>query len=298
MNRKAFYLILPLLLAGALAAFPLELGATFRLENMSFDRERSVTDDAFSGMDLHWGGSLYGVQPISGSLFLETGLVSDTILRNYSYTLLSYREHFVTLSMGPLFGLFNSADTILKSGISTTLRLLYPGIGFLQLRSDSTLGGRLVEAGDYVQELSEASLGYYIPNAICSVSLLQKKFTQKKANAEVVDAMMDYAFHVDIFQKNVPYKVQLSFAYQTLYRRFIEPAKVTDHTLGSIILGTRVDWSIGDSLSLLFDLQSSIYTFGQDELLGISNPGPGGYLFRLVTGVQLDFARLPGRSLP
>lgn len=297
MNRKTFCLILPLLLAGASAAFPFELGATFRLENMSFDRERPVTDDAFSGMDLHWGGSLYGVQPLSGNLFLETGLVSDTILRNYSYTLLSYREHFVTLSMGPFFGLFNSADTILKSGISTTLRLFYPGIGFLQLRSDSTLGGRLVEAGDYVQELSEVSLGYYIPNAICSVGLLQKKFTQKKASAEVVDAMMDYAFRVDIFQKNVPYKVQLSFAYQTLYRRFIA-AKVTDHTLSSIILGTRVDWSIGDCLSLLFDLQSSIYTFGQDELLGVSNPGPGGYLFRLVTGVQLDFARLPGRSLP
>ena len=62
----------------------------------------------------------------------------------------------------------------------------------------------------------------------------------------------------------------------------------TTHTLGSLILGTRFELTLFQYVDLAIDLESSIYTFGQGELLGVSNPGPGGYLFRVTSSVSVD----------
>ncbi|KKK56632.1 hypothetical protein LCGC14_3062600, partial [marine sediment metagenome] len=82
----------------------------------------------------------------------------------------------------------------------------------------------------------------------------------------------------------------------TLSKKYFDAADLTvepvKHTLNSIVIGVAADISITDYLVLLLNLESSIYTFGQHELLGIPNPGPGGYLFRASTGIRLDFDRL------
>ena len=51
-------------------------------------------------------------------------------------------------------------------------------------------------------------------------------------------------------------------------------------------MGTAFDLNVKDNLVFIFDLESSIYTFGQDELLGVSSSDK--FLFRLYTGVKMD----------
>ncbi len=295
MSRKIFASILFFLLAAALRSFTLEVGATFRLENLSFARDRPPTDTTYSGTDLYWGGAVYGSHPLSDSFSLEAGVTSDTILRYTTYALFTFQDQILTVSAGPFFGLLNTGATPVKPGISSSLRLMLPGILYAQVRADTSLGGNLSAAGDYLQEQTAISAGFYVPNAICSLCYLRKRFTEKTAAGAVVDSLTDWSFQTDIFQKNVPYRIQLTFSWQTLSRQF--DGSAARHTLNSLVLGSRVDWSVGEYLTLLADLQSSVYTFGMDDLLGVSNPGPGGYMFRLFTGARLDFAHLPSSRI-
>ena len=203
---------------------------------------------------------------------------------------------FLRIGVGPFFGLFNSTSSILKPGLSTSVQLEFPGIAYMLFRSDSSIGGRLVEVGDYTQERSDIAVGVYVQNVIMSAVLKSRRFSQKTAaDAEILDALSVYAFETDIFRKNAPYKVLLSFGYHQLTRSYIHPTE-TLHALNSIVLGTNVDIFLTPYLTTSLNLESSVYSFGSDELLGISNPGPGGYLFRAYVGVTFDTDHLPSRE--
>ncbi len=287
-----------LLLPSGFQLWAIDIGGEFRIENLAFKPDRSQSDTTFSGNDLLYGFSVYATAQITDNFAFESGFFNDDILRNISYSIFNYREKFLNIGVGPFFGFFNATSTILKSGISTSIRLELPGIAFLHFRSDSTIGGRLIETGDYIQERNDIALGYYVKNAICSFNLGSKKFTQKSSQSlETVDSLTEYSFKTEIFEKNTPYTITLVFAYQSLGKSFIASGTTTKHTLDSIILKTDINIYITEYIQFYTNLESSIYTFGQDSLLGISNPGPGGYLFRSMTGIKMNLDRFikPGR---
>ncbi|MCD6122324.1 MAG: hypothetical protein J7K04_10855 [Spirochaetales bacterium] len=288
-NRKKLYISVLILLFLSFRLYSIDVGAVFRVGNLAFQPNRSIDTTTYSGDNLLYGVSLYASSPITDTFSFESGFYNDSILRNISYTIFNYREKFISIGVGPFFGFFNAASTILKSGISTGVKLELPGVAFINFRSDSTIGGRLIETGDYIQEKNDIGIGFYVYNAISSVNLSSKKFTQKSSDTlETVDSLIEYSFKTIIFQKNIPYRITIAFAYETLSKLFIEASATTTHTLDSIMLNTEFDINITDYMQFSTNLESSIYTFGQDELLGISNPGPGGYLFRLNTGIKMN----------
>ena len=117
---------------------------------------------------------------------------------------------------------------------------------------------------------------------------------------EVIDSFVEYSFRTDIYQKNVPYKVILSFAYQTRSKSFTD--NVTRTTilleLNSIILGTRIDMQVTDYLSVMTNLESSIYSFGSAgaSLLTLLATGINAYLFNVTAGFTLSVDRLMARD--
>lgn len=282
-----------LLLAGwALPVAALEISGTFRLGNNSFAQDRAETDVTFPGTLDQWGLDLSVKQAITDDFTFSSSLQRELILRNTVYNTLTYRQGFLRIGVGPFFGLFNSPTSILKPGISTSVQLEFAGIAYVLFRSDSSIGGRLVEVGDYTQERSDVSAGLYVKNVIVSGVLQTRKFSQKTAaEVETVDTLSVYALQTDIFRKNAPYKVLLSFGYHQVARSYIHPTETVRHILNSIVLGTRLDLYLTPFVSTTLDLESSMYTFGNGELLGISNPGPGGYLFRLYAGATFDLNR-------
>jgi len=289
--------LLLVLFAAAAPLSSLEVTGTFRLGNMAMAETRPETDLTFPGNQYQWGFDLAVRQAITEDFTFASSLERDLVLRNTVYNTLTYRQSFLSIGVGPFFGVFNSRTAILKPGITTSVQLEFPGVAYVLLRSDSTIGGRLVEIGDYTQERSEISAGLYLRNVIMSGVLRTRKYSQKSAaDVETVDSLSIYAFETDIFRKNAPYKVLLSFGYHQLVRSFIHPTETVRHTLNSIVLGTKVDVQLTPFLTSTIDLESSMYTFGSDSLLGISNPGPGGYLFRVYAGVTFDTDRIPARQ--
>jgi hypothetical protein len=280
------------------AASALEVGGNFNIGNLVFDPMREESETDFEGTYFPFGISAYLNQDLSKDLSLHAGYYMDPILKNTIYTEFIYHHEFLTLGVGPYFGVFNSTTTLLKPGISTNVRLEFPGVVFIDFRAESSIGGRIIQEGDYIQEQSAVSAGFYVPHAICSVNILTKKYTEKKSSKDVIDNLTEYSFSADVFQKNSPYKVLLTFGYQDLSKLYITDSDTTTHTLGTLFIDTKVDFYITQYLTLLVQLRGSVFTFGQNELLGISNPGPGSFLFDATAGVVLDIDAIIERTKP
>ena len=286
---KAAAVLALLLAAGAASA--LDLGVETWVDNLGFRTDRSVTDTSLPGSDYFWGISAYGSQPVTDSVQVEAGFYSDPILRNITRTVFTYDAKFLTVAVGPIFGLFNDLGTPVKSGLSASIRLEYPGVAFLTLRSDSSLGGSLVQNGDYTQELTLITLGVYLPHAICSLELRTRSFEQVESSQDITDSLTEYTFATEMFKKNVPYRVRVWLSYQDLSRSFAS-STTTTATLGSVVLGTQVEVTLAGPLVLTAGLEGTIYSFGLDSLVG----GDSAFLFRSYAGVKLNLDRNPAVS--
>ena len=289
--RKTPILVVLLLWCVIGTSYSLEIGAVFEIGNLSFADDRVSTALDFP-LQYPWGVSVYGSQQVTDALGINTGFYFDPILNNVSYTLLTYTISFFTIGVGPYFGFFNSPTSILKPGISTSVRLDFPGLVFFQFRSDSSISARLVQEGDYLQERSDVSAGFYVYNSIASVNLSTKSYTYRTDTEEIIDSFVEYSFKTDIYQKNVPYRVLLSFGYQKRGKSFTNTADKTTvaHSINSIVIGTRLDIQFTDFLSFMVNLDSAMYSFGTagEALLDLPTSGPGSYLFNVSTGFVLD----------
>jgi len=147
-----------------------------------------------------------------------------------------------------------------------------------------------VQEGDYLQQRDTISLGFWVLNAICTLSLDTRKFEQKTDVDTVVDSLTVYSFATDIFQKNVPYRLIVKFSYQSLAREFITGAVTA--TLNSLVLGTEADITMTGSLILQAGIEGSVYSFGQGTLVGSSEA----FLFRTFAGVKVNVDSLPFMS--
>lgn len=265
--------------------FAFQVGAYFDMSNLDFARTRTSADTGLPGSDYLWGIQATGRDQLSDALALDLSYSRDTVLRHIAYTRLEYTDDFFSIVVGPFFGLFNSTNSIVQSGLSTTVELYVPGITFLRLRSDNSLSGRLVVTGDYIQEQSELAVGFYAPNVIPTIYVRSKRYTEKTAAGESVDSRTEYGVVADLFQKNVPYRIALNFAYQDAGRQFVETT-TSDHSYGSLVLGARFTLNLMDAFTVVADLDSSIYTFGLQDLVGEVNADS--FLFRLSTGIEVD----------
>jgi hypothetical protein len=300
MKRKALIIAIVLMTTAA-SIFGLEIGGVFQMGNLGFTKDRLSTDTSFTGLDFfslgNLGFSVFASHSPDESSRLEIEYAYDHILRNLLTSLFIYRGNFFSIGVGPFLGFLNasqltpiSVTTMLpKVGISSIFRVELPGIVFASLGVENTTNNQLTKVGHYLQERTTLAVGFYVPNAICSVNYINKRFVEQKAvGLQVSDLFSEYSFKVDIFQKNIPYRILLSFGLQDLKKVYEQGATVTTHTLYSLVIGTRGDIEVSDFLRLIFDVDSSVYTFGYDELVGLSNPGPLGYLFRAKVGFALN----------
>ncbi|HDQ14920.1 MAG TPA: hypothetical protein ENN41_08930 [Sediminispirochaeta sp.] len=274
------------------SATALEITSLAHGGNILFDKASKNAQESISGTDYYYGLSVFGSQELNENLDLHAGLVYDPVLRYTAYTRFEYSRDFYTISVGPFLGFFNNWQTIMKSGISSSVRLFFPGVAFVSFGSDSSISARFSKKGDYLQEHNHLSVGYYVPNAICSLNLTTKRFVEQLTDdLEVDDSYTEYSFEVDIFQKNVPVQVLLAFSYQQLKRSYSDGQS---NTINSLILGTDFDIELSPKLSLLFGLDSNIYSFGKyndgsgSTALGMPQSGLGVFLFRSNLGLRFS----------
>jgi hypothetical protein len=91
----------------------------------------------------------------------------------------------------------------------------------------------------------------------------------------------------------------LTFAYQNRGKSFtdVSTQEATVHDLNSLVLGTRIDFTLTQYMSIMMDLESSIYNWGSagDVLLTFPTSGIGAYYFNATAGVTVNIDTLLGR---
>jgi hypothetical protein len=289
-------LALLLLLLPTWQAFSMELEARFDLGNLGFDPDRASTDATYSGTDYYWGGTVEVTHGFSERMGLRAGFSRDAVLRNMAYAMLYYNLDYLNMGIGTIQGFNNTTGATLKPGLASSVQLNFPGVMFARIEFDSSLGSVPLDTGDYTQNRNELSVGFYVPNAICSLTLESRKLYELQAAEAVVDSLMRYSFTADIFKKNSPYRLLFSLAYQTLQKKFTVADTV--HTLNSLMAGLQLSFDLTRYLTIMLGVDNGLLTSGQDQLDGLQNPAPGGYLFQATTGITLNFSNMKTRRPP
>ena len=272
----------------------LDINGTFGLGNIGFAVDRAAADTTYTGTPLFWDGSITLSQNISDTFYIEGGFIRDPILRNYASTLLQYRTDYVTVGMGALLGMFNSWTPLVKSGVSIYFRLEVPGAIFLSFRSDNSLRGSLFDTGDYTQSNSALSLGFSVLNAICTLGLDYKEFAVNSSGVIVIDSLTDYSLLVEMFKKNIPFRLSLSFSYQYLLKNYTDGLTNPAAGLNSLIAGLRMDFIFSRSFSLFLDSENALYSWGAGQLTGVSILPFAPYLFRAHAGFTISLGAPAG----
>jgi hypothetical protein len=293
MKKIYFLIILILITAAVIPVAAAETGGSFTMGNNNLSSD-PMTTSAFAGDEYPWGASLYWKKEANDVSGIEIGFYRDPILNNLGYTNFYYNEELFNISVGPFFGLFNNTQTLIKSGIATSIRVNIPGFAFAQFETQSTIGGRLVSVGDYIQEANNISVGFYVYNAIVTIMIDTKSYSSIITGdyTQSVD-FTEYAFITDLFQKNVPYTAALKLAYQQKVRT-IEDTSI--ESLNNVVLGTDLSFSPLEFLSIFLSLESGLYSFGSledtvadtTELLTFSDSLPGSFLFNATIGFSID----------
>ncbi len=265
----------------------MEVTTEFDLGNLAFHRDYSLSRTTFNGGDFPWGISVYGREEITDALSIRGGFRRDPVLQNLTAAAITYDDTYFSVSGGPFFGTFNTRATYLKPGLSSSLTLRWPGVLFFTLRADSSIGVRMVEEGDYLQERSDLALGYYIPNAVCRLYMTSKKYVEKKTPGEKVLSSEEYMFEADIHKKNVPYRIILSTGYHQMSKSFVKPAETTTYTVGSIMFNSDFHYSFSDAFSAFVKIDNTVYSFPLGDLADISVASPS-HLFRASVGITVN----------
>ncbi|HVP20040.1 MAG TPA: hypothetical protein VMU36_13695 [Spirochaetia bacterium] len=286
-KRLVLFLIMTALSLGAAPfAGALDIDGNFLLGNLGFTPSRASTDTTFSGADYFWGGSLSLRADLSSDVRIKAALTRDLITGNSISVMLQYTTSWFRVGMGPYIGLFNSSSTVLKSGISNLIGIEIPGAVFTSVRTDISLGGQASTTGDYSAQSNQLLFGFYAGNfAICTFGLLYEQFSSMPSTSAQIDSLSAYSFDVKVFEKNVPYRLDFSFAYQTLQRQY--QSEGVSHGLSSVIVGTGIDVIFTPEFTFTLALRTSVWTFGTDVLSGISDIGLAPFLFQGSAGFRI-----------
>ena len=276
--------IVAFLVVASLPGFALDVGLSIHSGNIDFASNRASTTTTYSTGPLTFGVDATIGQQINDSTNAQVQFTMDPVLGNIVYGSLTYSTPYFVVAGGPLFGVFNSATSLIDSGLRAQITARLPGIAFVTLDSGSTFGTQLTRPGDYAENMSDIALGFYIRNAICSFHISQKGYTLKDSSGSVDTSLREYSVQTNIFQKNVPYYLLLKVGYQLQGKYFAYSTPITQ-TLGSIVVAARLDLTLTTVVTMNLGIESSLYTFGLDALTGTSIANT--FLFRAFTGVVI-----------
>jgi hypothetical protein len=279
-TRKFLLIILFFLLIPGICLRSLETGFEAAVGSLNFDPDRTPADTDFSPYYLPVEFTVFASYPLDENMNLDITFSRDKILRNVLYGNFSFSRDYFSLKVGPFLGVGNTSETPIKSGLTASLEIRSPGSVFFRLRSGRSLNllnifqgealsSSVSSKGDFIQEDNEVCLGLYMHNTIVSLFIQSKIFTKNtNTYGTVSDSQTDYGVRSEVFQKNIPFHITLSFFYRNLTRYFEETTPSSEHTIGSLIFGTRVEYFFNPSFSMHGELESSVYSFGLNDLVG------------------------------
>jgi hypothetical protein len=200
--------------------------------------------------------------PLGEDAAIRLSYDCDPVLRNTAIAAVQFDRGIARISVGPLIGFLNSASAPFSAGISASVKLQWPGVAYVSLRSDGGTAISVLQTASNPQALTELAAGFYVPNAIVSGLISAKSFNEVDSSGGLVtDTLTRYAMTIDVFKKNVPYT--------------------------AIVLGIDTTAQINHALKLIGGISTGAYVFGLDALKD-QGPSSSSFLFTASLGMSVD----------
>jgi len=268
------------------SAIALEVGFESAGSNIQFPWTpvAPIADSTFPTTNYFFGGQAWVTTPLGDDASIRISYDRDPVLRNTAIAAVQFERGIASISVGPLLGFLNSDSVSLSAGLSASVKLQWPGVAYVSLRSDGGTAISVFQADSDPQARTELAAGFYVPHAIVSGVISEKRFNELDAGGSLVtDSLTRYALTVDIFKKDVPYTALLSMGYELRSKHF-EATDVTD-TLGAVVLGIDSSAQLSHSLKLLGGISTGVYVVGLDALSG-RGPPISAFLFSARLGMS------------
>ncbi|MDR2144051.1 MAG: hypothetical protein LBP29_06755 [Treponema sp.] len=256
-------------LAAVLCLGGMELTVLGGLGNASFDTKS--TSPMGNG---EFEGTLYPFvrmrldETVSDSVEFSGTMERDPILKNRLGAEAKISAGLFAVSAGPVLGLFNSGESVIRPGVQAGITFELPGIVFAALNAGSTFGSPESE-GDYEARHGRLELGFWLPNIVNTLSISEKNYdSREKENLDVRNKILRYHYSADVYAKNVPYRVVLNLGYQTLTRSIVNRAAFTveEDVYNIIFLGAETSFNVRPNLRLIFGGETPVYSWGKKPL--------------------------------
>lgn len=248
------------------------------------------------------GGSLQENKPLFGSMFKITdqiqsnldGMIvyeSDPVCGNILSARASYRTSYLEISAGPAFGVLNSKNDnsdvsfLLQPGLGIGFSITAPGI--LTAKADSAFALPPPSQNSeqvYVQQ-SKLSVGFYLPNALCSLAVSQRT-NSETGSSQTVKSIFDYGFYTETFKKGSPFRIGINFIYRVC-DYYENAGSDNNKKIANLVLGGSFTWVPTKELNFFVDGTGSLYTFSLKEKV----PGLDVFLFDLKVGTSIQLKR-------
>lgn len=274
------------------AAIAMEFGLLGTASNLQLPWTplKPITDSAFPTDNYFWGGEAWMTAPLGEDASIRLSYERDPITRNSVIGAVQFERGIARISVGPRIGFLNSDSVPLSAGLSASVRLQWPGVAYVALRSDGGMAVSVLQADSDPQAFTELSAGFYVPHAIVSGIVSAKRFNELDASDGLVtDSLTHYGMTIDIFKKNVPYTAVMSIGYE-LRSKHYATGDFTD-SLGAVVLGLDSGVQLTPAFKLLGGISTGAYVFGLDGLKGRS-PGNSDFLFTASLGLAMETSAL------
>ncbi len=264
------------------SAMDIEASGFFGNLGLPWDGETPRTDAVYPADLWLYGGRVAFAEQLNTGLSFMAEYETDVVLRNIVRGIITYETGIASISAGPMVGVFNSLKKPLKTGIDIGFRLELAGLAFFSATVESSMGAGFATAGDYAQDLTRLSAGWYVNNAICSLSMISKQYTSiLDSGDDMGSASTEYLFAVDVHKKGAPYRVLAELGYRVMTKTY---ADATVDGLGAVVLGAQISAQLNSTFSLVAGLDSGVYVFGLEHLAG-HGPAPESFIFQGNLGV-------------
>lgn len=274
------------------AVFGLELGLDASAGNLQFPWEpvAPVAGASFPGSNYFVGGEAWMTTPLGEDAAIRLSYERDPVLRSSAIAAVAFERGIASISVGPQFGFLNSTANPFSLGLSASVRLQWPGVAYVSMRSDGGMAISLLPTANDPQARTELAAGIYVPNAILSGIVSAKRFSEVDAGGSLVtDSLTRYAMTIDVYKKNVPYTALLSMGYELRSKHFV--ATDTTDSLGAIVLGIDTTAQLDRALKLKAGFSTGAYVLGLDSLKG-RGPANSTFLFSSTLGIAVDLAAI------
>ncbi len=260
-----------------------EVFSDFSIGNLGFSRDRDPGDSGLPRNSYPWGFSAGLVHPVFDTVDLEFALRRDPVIGNSADLLFRHRAEYVELSVGPFLGVYNSEEEpgLIQPGVLAALRFNFGTVGFAEASIRTALSDGPSDEGDYRQSHRSYEAGIFVPNVVLSLFHGTSEFLEIRDIGPVSDTRTATEIRARVFQKNVPYRINLAFGYHDYEKAFATETQA----FGALILGKEVIAQISPRVDLSLRLESALYAFGRAELLG--DESGTNYFFRAGAGTRI-----------